>query len=313
MPATYDLLWSAFTLLMPVVVLAGVVGLVVLVVRLAGRRPPAPSYAAEAARRHGLVVNVIAWMGVVLAPVPVLLILYLYPWLATSAEAGDWYHPVLAALYPAGIGLQYLAVHAIGELTWPRPTGRRRRAALSTRRRRDVVPTWIHRVTWGWAGLIVAVLVATGATARPDGRSVAVPYASNAVVTGAPYPGWDFGVPLLVATALLLAATEAVLRLVARRPAVVDTDPDYDAASRRLSAHRVLRGTQLVLALTATGVLTVTAVTLLDLGHAVGAVLVGLAVLVGCAGVAVAVVPARAPVTATPPAPVPAAGDAGRR
>jgi hypothetical protein len=42
---------------------------------------------------------------------------------------------------------------------------------------------------------------------------------------------------------------------VAHRPAVVDADPAYDDASRRLSAHRVLRGVQLGLALSLAGVL----------------------------------------------------------
>ena len=69
------------------------------------------------------------------------------------------------------LGLLFLAVHAVGELTWPRPSGMVRRAALEPRRRRDVVPTLMHRVTWGWFGALVLALVAFGATAT-EGRKV---------------------------------------------------------------------------------------------------------------------------------------------
>src|SRR5665811_2059578 len=93
------------------------------------------------------------------------------------------------------------------------------------------------------------------------------------------------------------------LWLVARRPAVIDADPDYDAASRRLSAHRVLRGTQLLLAGSLAGVLVVSGIGVLmvdadssSIGNA--ASLLGYAIAV--VGVGLAIVPARPAAPAQP-------------
>ena len=61
-------------------------------------------------------------------------------------------------------------------------------------------------------------------------------------------------------------ATEIVLRLVARRPVVVDTAPADDLALRTLSSLRVLRGTGLVLAWTLAGVLIVAGSALRNVG-----------------------------------------------
>src|SRR5674476_1558364 len=116
-----------------------------------------------------------------------------------------------------------------------------------------------------------------------------------------PYAGWPYGVPLIVVTALLVAATEGVLWLVARRPAVIDADPDYDAASRRLSAHRVLRGTQLLLAGSLAGVLVVSGVGVVmvdadSVGIGVAVSLLGY--VIAAVGVGLAIVPARPAVQA---------------
>ena len=153
-------------------------------------------------------------------------------------------------------------------------------------------------MTIGWGAALVVALIATGATAS-DGRALAV----AADGTTNPYPGWYYGVPLLVSAALIGVTTRGVLHLVARRPAVVDADPVYDAASRRLSAHRVLRGVQLVLALMVAGVLIVAGVATGDLDlEPTGTLLLALGVAVGLAGIAVALVPGRPPVPSGGPA-----------
>ena len=281
--------------------LALLAAVVVVVVAVTRRPLPAPSEAADAARRHALGVNIAAW--VVLTVLPLFLGLVAVPLIRVTGGS-SLYAGVVTGLWPATGGLLFLGVHAIGERTWPRPTGTVRRAHLSPRDAQRG-PRWLRRLTWTWAGLLLVTLVAAGATSS-NGRAVSVAYATNAVQTAGPYPGWYYGAPLLVAAALVLVATEGVLRLISRRPAVVDADPAYDAASRRLSAHRALRGAQLVLALTEAGVLGIAGAALsrVDQG-ALGGVIGGLGLLIGLAGFVAAVLPAQAAVQAAWPATAP--------
>lgn len=288
---------SVVVLVIPMLVLLLllVAAVVAFVVAVARRPAPAPSQAAEAARRHALGVTIAAW--VTLAVLVFLAPFFLVP---LVQAAGYTYGGVAYGLGPALVGLLFVAVHAIGELTWPRPTGTVRRAALIPRQLSDAVPTWLHRVVWGWAAALTVTLVTMGFTAVEGHRFSALD-SEGVLTTSSPYPGWDYGVPLLVATALVLAATEGVLRLVARRPAVVDADPAYDAASRRLSAHRVLRGAQLVLALTLAGVLVFGGGAIVNAQRmALGTSLWTLGLVVGLAGLVAALIPARPAVRAAP-------------
>jgi hypothetical protein len=70
--------------------------------------------------------------------------------------------------------------------------------------------------------LTVALLVATGTTAIPDetglGRRIGFETAHQGSASG-PYPGWFYGVPLLVGTAVLALATVVALRRVSTTPA----------------------------------------------------------------------------------------------
>lgn len=267
------------------------VTLVVVAWTVANRRPdPAPSEAARAAESHAAGVQAIAWVVGLLVAVTIAMTAAT---LARAIGLPPLSVGVVIALLPAAAGLSFLAVHAVGERTWPRPEGPARRASLVPRRLADVAPRGLRVLTWGWATLLTVALVVGGATAGPDGRSFVHGTADQWWQTS-PYPGWFYGAWMLPAGILVLAAAEAVLRLVAGRPAIVDAAPEYDAASRRLSAHRVLRGTQLALASSLAGVL-------LGLGygpHSMGlhALGYGLGVAAGAvlvAGAVVAMLPAR--------------------
>ena len=102
--------------------LALVAATVLIAVALSRREAPAPSRAAEAARSHGIAVNVIAWL-VALGVGPLLLggVGLLSYRVSTDATA---YPGIAIALYPTLVGLLFVGVHAVGERTWPRPTGR---------------------------------------------------------------------------------------------------------------------------------------------------------------------------------------------
>ena len=288
---------SILALVFFVVPFLTLVGLVLLVAALVQRSIPAPSEAATVARRHATWVNAAAWVTALAVAV------VLGVQLLRSVWGSGLYAGVAAGLLPGFFGLVFLAVHALGERTWPRPAGEVRRAHLAPRAT-PRGPSWLRRLTWAWVGLLATALVAAGLTSS-DGRAVAISYASNAIESTGPYPGWFYGIPLLIATVLILAATEGVLRLIGRRPAVVDTDPDYDAASRGLSAHRALRGTQLVLALTAAGVLSVMGVALGNLSDKglgiLGGTLGGLAIVVAVVGMIATTIPGRPVRTAARP------------
>lgn len=297
---------SVFVLLVPLLMAAVGAAVVAAIVHAAARRAdPPPSEAAAAARQHGTTVNVTAWVAAVtLGP------LALAPFVVLAARTGTVDGPtgnaVLTGAVPAGVGLVFLGVHALGERTWPRPTGMLRRATLVPRG--EVAPRWLRRVTLAWAAALVVVLVVTGITAV-DGRAFRISAdAGFTQQTAGPYPGWDFGVPLLLAAAVLVACTEGTLRLVARRPAVVDADPADDAASRRLSAHRVLRGAQLVLGWMLAGVLVVAGGAIVNAQHMnLGAPLVALGYVLVATVLCLALVPARpaVPTTAVPTTAVP--------
>lgn len=172
---------------------------------------------------------------------------------------------LLAALGPILAGLVYLAVTAVAEVTWPRPTGSERAAFLTRRPLVTSAASWAMRALWAWAGLLGVLLVVFGVVAEPDGRSIATTGGERCLVNGVPvpcsggatgpFPGWPYGGPILVATGVILVATLAVLHLVARRPAVWATSPGDDQLLRTISATRVVRGTQLALGTTLSGVL----------------------------------------------------------
>lgn len=296
------------------VIIAGVAALSLVVVALGlatvlTRRPvPAPSEAAEAARRHGVLVSLTAWLLPSLVGTFLLLPLsaLVFRWGGIDGPA-NW-NALLVGLYPGLFGLGYLGVHAIGERTWPRPAGPVRRAALAHRRVSDVAPAWLRRTVHALTVAAVTVLVACGTTGAEDGRSIGhtmegpgFAWEAFTARRASPYPGWDFAVPLLVAVVLIAVAAEGVLRLVARRPAIVDADPTYDAASRRLSAHRALRGAALVIGCSLAGVLVVAGTALQGIElRSIGVAAATLGVVVGLGSVVVAAIPAPAAVAGPP-------------
>lgn len=288
---------SGITLVMLIALVAVTVGVVVALTRRARRSGDArePLTAASAARTHARRIHVAAWCALVLAMVTMTAV-------ASSArglEAGR-----ITGLVLAAGGLTFLAVSALGEITWPRPTGSVRTATLVRRTVRDVTPRPAAVLLGVASALLLAALVTGGLTALPDGRSygrttmaadgVAVTWASS------PYPGWFYAVPLALAAAVILLACGGCLLLIARRPAITDTASTWDLAMRQLSAQRVLRGATLSLGATAAPVFGLLALPFLREGPWGVAVLLLLGALasIGVAAAAVAL-----PGTVVPAAP----------
>lgn len=206
--------------------------------------PISPSEAWIAATGHARRVSLLAWC--VLIPVPLAVLALSTPYLQ-----GLTLGAITAAL-PSLAGVGFVVVHLVGELTWPRPAGPVRRAPLVRRRIRDITPRALAALTCTWLALLGFLLVLCGAVAGTGGRSLSYAQVDGSVSTMSPFPGWYYGRFIGVPMVVLVAGCIAVLALVARRPAVADTDPAADATLRRTSARRVLAGVQLMVAWTLT-------------------------------------------------------------
>ncbi|GAA4418093.1 hypothetical protein GCM10023169_07240 [Georgenia halophila] len=251
-----------------------------------------------AARRHEDVTSVIGFLGGFAVFVAVV-VLGLGPRLPGPPG-------ITLAVAPAASALVHLAVHAVGERTWPRPVGAVRSAALRRRSVRDLTGRRLVLLIVTVAVLGVALLVFS-LTADQSGRAVAHLITSEDARAGSgggasgPYPGAPYAVPVAVGTLMVLLAGAWVLHLAARRPAVSGTRVVDDLVLRRTSARRILGGTQLAVGATATGVLLVAGGALSNAGWALGAwVTVGLAaacglVSMGAAASAVPSAPAAEP------------------
>ncbi|MCB2175622.1 MAG: hypothetical protein KQH57_07425 [Actinomycetales bacterium] len=207
-------------------------------------RTTTPSRAAARANRHATLASTI---GVVVMVV-------LLTWVFGGVALGVWPRDgrVLAVL-PALAGASLLVAQAVGQLTWPRPSGAHREAELVSRTVADVTPLWPRRMVFAWAGTALALLAVFALVA--DGpRSLTQGTGRFAGPIG-PYPGWYYGLPMSLAIVATVTATELVLRLITLRPAVVGVSVDWDLHLRRRSAGHVTRGIQLVLAVSTAGIL----------------------------------------------------------
>ncbi|GAA1647673.1 hypothetical protein GCM10009790_30960 [Georgenia ruanii] len=293
-------------LLAPWAVLVVVLAVVVGVGRRA-RPQNTPVATLLAARRHENLTSALALAGGLAVAV-----------LLLTADAAALPGPPggLTAVSLLGAGLAALLVHAVGELTWPRPVGVVRHASLRRRTMRAIGGRRVA-LAGATAALAALALVVFGLTADATGRAVPHPVtplaAGEGYVSGAsgPYPGWAYGLPLLAALTVVLAVGAGVLRLVVRRPAVAGTREADDLALRRTSARRVLAAVQLVVGGTLAAVLLVAAAALGNAGWAPAAWGAGgLALVVGTASLVAAgtaIVPPPGPPAAGSPAAVPPA------
>jgi type IV secretory pathway TrbD component len=250
---------SVLVLLLAAAVPLTLVGVLVTVLVRSGRgsRPVnTPAATLVAARRHENVATALGLAGG-LAVAVVLIALA-----GNGARLVPGAPGLAAALAPTAGALVYLGLLAVGERTWPRPVGAVRTAVLRRRTVREVTGRRLALLVTTAAVLVVA-LAAFALTADETGRAVSklitAEQAAGGMVGGAsgPYPGAPYALPILAALVPVLAATAWVLNLVARRPAVVGTEPDDDLLLRRTSARRVLAGAQFFVGATAFAVLVV--------------------------------------------------------
>lgn len=260
------------------------------------RRTVAPNDAAHRAKRHAAftAAAALAWLvgGLIAA------------WSVAEFGALGGRGRIVAVL-PATAGALFIATHAVGELTWPGPRGRQREADLEVRTAGDVTPTGLLRWTWTVAALMLVGIASYGFLATGP-RTIRRVLEDGHFYT-VNFPGWWFGVPVLVAAVVVGVACAGTLRVIAARPAVAGASSDWDRWLRRRSARQVLRGSQLVGCLTLAGLSLIAGGSLRTLGewYLAGQVSTGylvagtsirvFGIAVAAAGLVAAVVPARDP------------------
>jgi len=279
-------------LLLLLVVALAVAGGVAVVRRI----PRSRQTAVVTARRHAAGTSAAALAAAALAG----LFMAITGW---DALPGLGQHGRGVLLAPVAAGIAHTAVLLLGELTWPRPQGEVRRARLVRRGPLDAGPRWLVRLTALTLGSLVVLLTVCLLTSDHTGRRVSVHWAFGSAASG-PYPGYYYAVPVLVGLAALVGLTALALRAVADRPAVATEDERAEAALRRASAHRVLRGATAAGLVLLAGLLLAVGASLRSLPHVIGApatavltalgpVAVVLGIGIGLLAVVVACIPAR--------------------
>jgi hypothetical protein len=175
----------------------------------------------------------------------------------------------LAGVLGAGIG--YLAVVAVGQWVWPRPSGPRRRALLTPRGMGDVAGGWAPRLVGVLLAVAVLAVLLPALLAPLDGPSAGSREVfragwdepPSAVITlrevaglpwpfreffGLPWPGLRYGLPVLMGIVVLLALAALGLRAVADRATVTDAGSAWDQQARATVARRIITATAGVLA-----------------------------------------------------------------
>ncbi|MCL2090932.1 MAG: hypothetical protein FWH11_06880 [Micrococcales bacterium] len=257
------------------VVVATTGGLAAAAVQLTKRRLPAgsqgsePDVLAARARQHDRTITALAWWWLPVGSVAGAVVSGIYQGWAFNQDGmidgqplgSDLGRDIVGwigdgtlglVLAPLVIGTGFLAIHSVGERTWPRPTGSTRHAVLEPRSVRALVGPALP--AWGTAlvGALLAVLFAGAIAADPrDSTGIVVDSCGQGCVAGnGMWPGAFYGVALLVALAALGTLTGLVLRAIARRPAVAGTTQADDVTLRQTATRRVLGVVQLVVGLT---------------------------------------------------------------
>ncbi|WP_150308502.1 hypothetical protein [Planctomonas psychrotolerans] len=119
----------------------------------------------------------------------------------------------------------------------------RRSASLAPRRPWSFGPPWAYLIplTAAVSAAIFTTLAGMSSTVADDGTYRAIRVSlGDATSTSTPYPGWYYGVPLLIMTALLTAATLFALARIASAPAPADEALTEADRILRIASTRVV-------------------------------------------------------------------------
>ncbi|ALV46376.1 hypothetical protein MB46_13665 [Arthrobacter alpinus] len=148
--------------------------------------------------------------------------------------------PWAAILIPP---IAVVAVHAIGQATWPIPRSPQRMAVLEFRRAHDYIQPALG---WTVLGVFVFSAAILGVTFLAPGFAPSpLPTANEghlpAITVMGRVPGYVLGTALTTALAILFAGTVLVLRLIARRRSLESLTSEQNKTLRSIGVNRLLR------------------------------------------------------------------------
>ncbi|MGO4804041.1 hypothetical protein AB4089_02830 [Arthrobacter sp. 2MCAF15] len=205
---------------------------------------PGTGTTAQSVSEHGLWVGVIGWLASSLQGAMTLGIIPANP---SASSAGVSAVVSAEAIIPA-LGwpvLGCLAVHALGQVSYPGPRRMRRQAVLSVRRIRDFLP---RRLAVTTAAIFVSAAAAIARAATLPGFAAVAPstinhgdYSYNSGGGEGRIPGPEEAAWLGGALLVLAVGTWLVLWLIARRRQLESLDAADNAVLRSIAMNRLLR------------------------------------------------------------------------
>ncbi|MDQ0922537.1 hypothetical protein QF038_001045 [Pseudarthrobacter sp. W1I19] len=221
-------------LLWPLLLATGVYFLLRWVVREHGNQ-----VSAATASRHALWVGVLGWLASSLQPAGNAGILPV----GSAARPLTGPADIIQALAWPVLGC--LAVHAIGQLSYPRPRLPQQPVTLEVRKMRDFLPrrlAWTVLVVFALAAAQISWTAALPGFApvqwgsRPDGPNGCIPYGGDGRI-----PGFELAACLGVALIILAMGTLAVLTLISRRRQLESLPSEDNDLLRTIAMNRLLR------------------------------------------------------------------------
>lgn len=197
--------------------------------------PPRGGPQLHQVRKHAYWTGLIAWM---------------FSSLAAAGQSGTYHYgqasqpgspwasiPWFALLGPVAA---VIAIHALGQATWPAPKSAKRVATLEFRRVRDYVPPALGWTVLGSFLLTASVIPFVAATRGFQAVSAPPPGTLSAWTMGK-VDGWVLAVALTLPLLLLAAGTLLVMRLIASRRSLESLTPEQNKTLRIIGMNRLLR------------------------------------------------------------------------
>ncbi|MGO4144083.1 hypothetical protein AB4Y77_03270 [Paenarthrobacter sp. YAF11_1] len=203
---------------------------------------------AQSIASHGLWVGIIGWMASSLQGAMTAGIIRANPMGSNAPATPDQIAGALA--WPI---LACLAVHALGQLSYPAPKAPRRYAELTVRRIMDFLP---RKLAWTTAGIFAGSALVIAWIATLPGHTPVLPKPpGQAPPTDSAYPdsgymgqgqdgripGWELASWLGGALLLLAVGTWLTLLLIARRRQLETLDGEDNRTIRTIATNRLLR------------------------------------------------------------------------
>ncbi|MCT9869328.1 hypothetical protein [Paenarthrobacter aurescens] len=198
---------------------------------------------AQSVASHGLWVGIIGWMASSLQGAMSAGIIRANPLGSSAPATPDQIANALAWPIVAS-----LAVHALGQLSYPAPKAPRRYAELKVRRIGDFLPrklAWTTAAIFGYAALAIAWIAALPAHApvppTPPGLEPPVDNGYMGQGQDGRIPGLELALWLGGSLLVLAMGTWLVLLLIARRRQLETLDGDDNRTLRTIATNRLLR------------------------------------------------------------------------